>query len=200
MLHLSPLVAYTLTFCQEMKRLIHASLILRCVVHAQEPAIPNSVEPRIPDAWKEQPPEFKVDLKNLKFGPLGYRIESTDFEADPDRQLVVILEGTGRGFEIIEVRGKYSTEKKIEEWSIYYHDGSPLLAQLKKWNKVSIAGEDLGEGLSKVETFLADGGKFKIDGKDETKRILDMTAFAEKTQAEQAGTGQPATQSRQVKD
>jgi hypothetical protein len=54
----------------------------------------------------------------------------------------------------------------------------------------------LGEGLSKVETFLADGGKLKIDGKEETKRILDMTAFAEKTQAEQAGTGQPATRSQ----
>lgn len=176
-----------------MKRLIHASFILICVVHAQEPALPNRIEPRIPDAWKEQPPEIKIDLKNPKFGPLGYHIESTDFDAEPDRQLVVILEGTGKGFEIIEVRGKYSNEKKIEEWSIFYHDGTPLLAQLKKWNKISIDGEDLGEGLSKVETHLADGGNFKIQGKDQTERIVDMTAFAEKIRAEQVAAGQAAS-------
>lgn len=173
-----------------MKLPILVAVFLHSSLHAQ---LPNSVEPSIPDVWKEKPPELKIDLGDLKIGPLGYRIESTDFEKEPNRQLVVILEGDGTGFNILEVRGRYTTKEKIEEWSLYYHDGSPCLAQMKRWNKISIEGEELGEGLSKVATFLAKNGQFATDGKEENKRIVDMTAFAENTQAEQAGAGQPAT-------
>lgn len=177
-----------------MKTLISAAIILLSSLHAQTLELPElAVEPSIPDSWKEKPREIQVDMGDLKIGPLGYRIESTDFEADPNRQLVVILNGNGSGFDILEIRGRYSTQKEIEEWSVYYHEGSPLLAQLKKWEKILVDGEELGEGLSKVETFLAEGGKFAIHGKDETKRIEDMTAYAEKAQAKPADTRQSAT-------
>ena len=174
-----------------MKTPILGAVILLSSLHAQTPELQNSVEPGLPDARKEKPSEFQIDLGDLKIGSTGYRIESTDFEADPNRQLVVILYGNGTDFDIVEIRGRYTTQKEIEEWLVHYHNGSPLLAQLKKWKKVSIDGEYLGEGLLKIETFLADGGKFAIEGKDETQRIVDMTAFALKTQAE-AGAGQPA--------
>jgi hypothetical protein len=173
-----------------MKLLIIVAGFMHSSLHAQ---LPNRVEPSIPNVWKEKPEEFKMDWGDLKIGTLGYRIESTDFEKEPNRQLVVILEGDGTGFDIVEVRGRYTTQKEIEEWSLYYHDGSPCLAQVKRWNKISIDGEELGEGLSNVATFLAKDGQFAINGKDETERIVDMTAFAEDTQAEEAGTGQPAS-------
>jgi|TARA_B110000914_G_C15497752_1_gene464213 hypothetical protein len=176
-----------------MKTLLSAAVILFSSLHAQTLELPNSVEPSIPDSWKEKPPQIQVDLGDLKIGPIGYRIESTDFEADPNRQLVVILDGNGVGFDIVEIKGRYSNQKEIEEWAVYYHDGEPLLAQWKKWKKISIDGDELGEGLSKVETFLARDGKFTIHGDDEAKRIVDMIAFAEKARAEQGGADQPAT-------
>ena len=188
----NPAGRITQLFCSKMKLPILVAVFLQGSLHAQ---LPNSVEPSIPDVWKEKPEELKIDLGDLKIGPLGYRIESTDFDKEPDRQLVVILEGDGTGFNIVEVRGRYTTQNEIEEWSLYYHDGSPCLAQLKRWNKISIDGEELGEGLSKVATFLAKGGQFAINGKDESARIVDMTSFAENAKAEQAGAGQPATRS-----
>ena len=121
-------------------------------------------------------PKIVIDAKDLKLDPIGFRIESTDFEAEPDRQLVKTLKAKG---EVIDIRGRYTTPKTIEEWSIFYNDGTPILAQLKKWHKVSIDGEELGEALVKVETFLAKDGKFNLGDTDLEKRIIDMITFAE---------------------
>jgi hypothetical protein len=175
-----------------MKSLIPVVVLFLSSIDSRAQELPNRAGPSIPDAWKEKPQKIQVDLGDLKIGAIGYRIESTDFEADPNRQLVVTLEGNGNGMDIIEIWGRYSNRIEIEEWTVHYHDGSPLFAQLKKWKKVLIAGEELGEALSKIKTFLAKDGKFTIPGKNGAERIMDMTAFAESSQAQQPGTGQPA--------
>lgn len=136
------------------------------------------------------PPKIHLDLGDLNIGPIGYRIESTDFEAQPNRRIVVTLSAKG---EVLEIRGRFLDGKQIEEWTIHYYVGSPALAQLKKWRKIQIEGEELGEGLVNVVTFMAKNGKFNIEDQEAARRIDDMRAFAATKQGEQGGAEKPAT-------
>ena len=134
-------------------------------------------------AWAE-PPKMKLNLKDLKPGPVGYRIVSTDFEAEPQRQIVATLSAKG---EIMDIRGRFPDAEQIEEWSVHYHAGVPVLAQLKQWRKISMDKQEVGEALVKVVSFLAQNGKWQVVDEASAKRIEVMEKFAESKAAEPSG-------------
>lgn len=122
-----------------------------------------------------QIPKIQMELKDLKIGPLGYEILSTDFEVNPERQITTTLSAAG---DLIDIRGRYTTGKTVEQWSVFYKNGEPILAQLKKWRKISFEDEEIGEGLVKVETILFKDGRFDTDDESFKIRLKDLRAFA----------------------
>jgi hypothetical protein len=122
---------------------------------------------------QNSPPE--IVLKDFKIGPLGYEIFSTDFDAEPNRRIVVTMTAAGK---VVDIRGRFIDGKNIEEWSVYYKDGSPALAQLKKWRKTVLDGEELGEGLVKIDTLIAENGIFTPKKKELVTRLKELQTFA----------------------
>jgi hypothetical protein len=142
---------------------------------------------------KQLTSELQNALDETKLGPLGYRIESTDFEKEPDRQIVVTMSAAG---EIQEIRARLSEQNDLAEWSLIYREGLPVVAQLKKWRKITIQDEQAGEALTLVETFLPKKGVFEISNHTAKRQLDDVISYAENKRVEQAGTGQPATRSQ----
>lgn len=142
---------------------------------------------------KQLTTELQNDLDGTKLGPLGYRIESTDFEKEPDRQIVVTISAAG---EIQEIRARLSEQNDLAEWSLIYREGLPVVAQLKKWRKIMIEDEQAGETLTLVETFLPKKGVFEILNRSTRRQLDDVISYAENKRDEQASTGQPATRSQ----
>ena len=139
---------------------------------------------------KQLKSELQNTLDGAKLGPLGYRIESTDFEKEPDRQIVVTMSAAG---EIQEIRARLSEQNDLAEWSLIYREGLPVVAQLKKWRKITIQDEQAGEALTLVETFLPKKGVFEISNHTAKRQLDDVISYAENKRVEQDGTGQPAT-------
>ena len=139
---------------------------------------------------KQLKSELQNTLDGAKLGPLGYRIESTDFEKEPDRQIVVTLSASG---EIQEIRARLTEQDQLAEWSLIYREGLPVVAQLKKWRKITIQDEQAGEALTLVETFLPKKRVFEISNHTAKRQLDDVISYAENKRVEQDGTGQPAT-------
>ena len=139
---------------------------------------------------KQLKSELQNTLDGAKLGTLGYRIESTDFEKEPDRQIVVTLSASG---EIQEIRARLTEQDQLAEWSLIYREGLPVVAQLKKWRKITIQDEQAGEALTLVETFLPKKRVFEISNHTAKRQLDDVISYAENKRVEQDGTGQPAT-------
>jgi hypothetical protein len=139
---------------------------------------------------KQLKSELQNTLDGAKLGPLGYRIESTDFEKEPDRQIVVTLSASG---EIQEIRARLTEQDQLADWSLIYREGLPVVAQLKKWRKITIQDEQAGEALTLVETFLPKKRVFEISNHTAKRQLDDVISYAENKRVEQDGTGQPAT-------
>ena len=112
-----------------------------------------------------------------KIGPLGYRIVSTDFEKEPDRQIVVTISATG---EIQEIRARLSEKQSFVEWSVIYREALPVVAQLKKWKKIMFEGEQAAEGLVSVEAFVPTDGVFEIADPGMNEQLKGVLAYAER--------------------
>lgn len=73
---------------------------------------------------------------------LGYEFRANDFEKNPNHQLLAIVKNTSL---LVEVRGRFTEEKETQEWIIIYREGSPVVAQLKKWRKTKIGKRRLSK-------------------------------------------------------
>lgn len=124
---------------------------------------------------------LEFDAKDLKIGPLGYEVLSTDFNANPNKQIVVTLTASG---EIVDIRGRFTEGKNKEEWSVYYKDGLPILAQVKSFRILLLDGEDIVDALWLIKNFLAKEGKFAPQKENYINRLKELQSFAEKKSIE----------------
>jgi hypothetical protein len=128
-----------------------------------------------------QEPTLKFDAKDLKIGPLGYEVLSTDFNANPNKQMVVTLTASGK---IVDIRGRFTEGKNKEEWSVYYKDGLPILAQVKSFRILFLDGEEIGDALGLIKTFLSKEGNFAPQKESYINRLKELQSFAEKKSKE----------------
>lgn len=122
-------------------------------------------------------------LESISDSSWGYLVVSSDFEKEPNRQISITVTSAG---EIVDARARFVDQRDVSEWCIVYHEGVPLVAQLKRWKKLPIADET-SEALAEVRTFLSDEGNFNISDQGAIKQLENVITFAENSLIEQDG-------------
>ena len=122
-------------------------------------------------------------------------ISNLDWRPACDGAIIEVISDRGK---ILGIHASAYHSAVIAEWSIHYADGVPVSAEYRELKRGRIqegdrAGEHSGEDTVKeITTWAWNGDHFPI--KDETRRkeLADILQRS-KQEAEQAGTGQPAT-------
>ncbi|MEN8775372.1 MAG: hypothetical protein ABF379_16840 [Akkermansiaceae bacterium] len=141
-----------------------------CLVYFS--AIADEQRPSV-DFAKPAKKESLIKIDSALFPKsLGYEFRANDFEKNPNRQLLAIVKNASL---LVEVRGRFTEEKETQEWIIIYREGSPVVAQLKKWRKTKIGGE----ALIKILTLIPVNGTFTPEDEAHKKCLNSLLAFSE---------------------
>jgi anti-sigma28 factor (negative regulator of flagellin synthesis) len=115
-----------------------------------------------------------IDMSGQTF---GYEIKSTDFEKNPERQIVVTIRN---GKEVAEIKARIKNGEYTEEWLVLFSDAKPKAVHIRKWKALKFEGEDVGEALIKVATFFAKDGKLTLDSKGHDSLFKELLVYSKK--------------------
>ena len=124
-------------------------------------------------------------------------ISNLDWRPSCDGAIIEVISDRGK---ILGIHASAFHSAVIAEWSIHYADGVPVSAEYRELKRGRIhegdhAGEYSGENTVKeISTWSWNVDHFPIKDDSRMKELADILERSKK-EAEQAGTGQPATRS-----
>jgi hypothetical protein len=122
-------------------------------------------------------------------------ISNLDWRPACDGAIIEVISDRGK---ILGIHASAFHSAVIAEWSIHYADGVPVSAEYRELTRGRIqegdrAGEYSGENTVKeISTWTWNGAHFPIKDESRRKELADILQRS-KQEAEQAGSGQPAT-------